>query len=63
MKSILLTISFSLFGYNFSAEAGDCLDYAIGSLERAEAFRGSMMSDEDATNHLNWAYAQCESQQ
>lgn len=56
MKYFLILATF--FAFDFSEI--DCFNYAIESLERAESFRGSMMTDEEATDHMNWAYARCE---
>lgn len=61
MKYILITLSLSLFGFNFNEES-DCLDFAIDALERAEMLRGSLIDDLEGAEIMNYAYAQCESQ-
>lgn len=57
-KTIILFVAlFSVL--NLAAEEiDDCFDAAIDSLEQSEKKYG-MMSDEDATNYLNYAYSNC----
>lgn len=60
MKNLLIILSFATFGFGLNSDPdGDCLDFAIESLERAEAFRGEMYDDLEATVHLNNAFAMC----
>jgi len=57
-RTLVLTVAlFSVFTL-IAEEKDDCFDAAIGSLELAEEKYG-MMSDEDATNYLNYAYSNC----
>lgn len=60
MKKRTLVLTFMLFSvFTLTAEENDeCFDSAIASLELSEEKYG-MMSDEDATNYLNYAYANC----